>query len=235
MASMRTVLVTMAAATLAALGLVACGDDGGDSTVASEQTTVAASSGDAEEADAGGVDSDDPEPEGDTAAGDTEAGDVQDVIDELDFGDGLARVTIGDTSYEFVLGGSETFEGTTHLGVCQELFGLLNGGGFVSGEAGTTIEFTIPPPDWESYDDGRFDSAQPRIEIELGDTGGWAADMTLAENFPAASGQSQIDEWTLDGSIARGRATFIEMESFSAPVDGSTGVEGSFEIGCEGS
>lgn len=210
---MRTRLAALAAVLL--LVAVGCGDDdgstadGADGDTATDDTAT------------------------DDSATDDDAGDtVEDLIDDLDFGDGTARVTIGDTDYEFALGGSESADGTTFIGTCQELFGLLNGNGFVPGDPETTIEFDIPPPDWESYEDGRYESSEPRIEIELGDDGGWAADLTLAESRPEMEGQSQLDDWTLDGSVAVGTATFIEMEPFSAPVEGATPVSGSFEIGC---
>jgi hypothetical protein len=212
---LRTRWAALAAVSL--LMLVGCGDD--DSTSADDAAGDTGDGGDStgDDTDGGGDD-----------GGDT----VEDLVDDLDFGDGTARVTIGDTDYEFALGGNETADGTTFIGTCQELFGLLNGNGFVPGDPETTIEFDIPPPDWESYDDGRYDSSEPRIEIELGDDGGWAADLTLAENRPEMEGQSQLDDWTLDGSVAVGTATFIEMEPFSAPVEGATPVPGSFEIGC---
>ncbi len=234
---MREVVLVVVLA-LTAMGLAACGDDGGAGSAPSGADTTASVSdvgqGDASEDGSGEEAAEGVGPE-DSGSGDTDDGgsDVQDVIDDLDFGDGLARVTIGDTSFEFVLGGNESANGTTYIGVCQELFGLLNGGGFVSGDPQIGIEFTIPPPDWESFGDGRYDNSMPRIEIDLGDSGGWAADMSLTERFPGAAGESQIDQWTLEGSVAKGTATFIAMESFSAPVDGSAGVEGSFEIGCE--
>lgn len=206
----------------ASLLLIGCGGDGDSSETrpdagATDDTTKG-------ESDTGGS------ADGQADAG--SEGDVGDLVDDLDFGDGTARVTVGDVDYEFVLGGSESAGGKTFIGTCQELFGLITGNGFVSGDPETTIDFEIPPPDWESYDDGRFDSSEPRIEIELGDDGGWAADLTLATNRPEMEGQSQIDEWTLDGAVAVGTATFIEMEPFSAPVEGAMPVEGSFEIGC---
>lgn len=209
----------------ASLLLIGCGDDGDSSdaqldTGATEDTPTGESDADGSSGDDADATSDD---------------DVGDLVDDLDFGDGTARVTVGDVDYEFSLGGNESADGTTFIGVCQELFGLIAGNGFVSGDPETTIDFEIPPPDWESYDDGRFDNTEPRIEIELGDDGGWAADPTLATNRPEIEGQSQIDEWTLDGAVAAGTATFIEMEPFSAPVEGATPVEGSFEIGCAAS
>lgn len=210
-------LVLVVAVSLLLLG---CGDDGDDVEVGVDAPTIDDTAADDTAADDGGADD---------AGGEDE---LSELVDDLDFGDGTARVTVGDVDYEFSLGGNESANGTTYIGVCQELFGLITGNGFVPGDPETTIDFEIPPPDWDTYDDGRFDSSEPRIEIELGDDGGWAADLTLATNRPEIEGQSQIDEWTLDGSVAVGTATFIEMEPFSAPVEGAVPVEGSFEIGC---
>lgn len=195
----------LALVTAVSLLMIGCGDDGDGGATQTTQTTQTDAPSEA---------------------------DVGDLVDGLDFGDGAARVTVGDIDYEFVLGGNETAGGSTFIGSCQQLFGLIVGNGFVPGDPETTIDFEIPPPDWESYEDGRFDSSEPRIEIELGDDGGWAADLTLATNQPELQGQSQIDEWTLDNGVAVGTAKFIEMEPWSAPVEGATPVEGSFEIGC---
>nr|WHW29324.1 hypothetical protein [uncultured bacterium] len=238
---MARIIVVLATVALAGVGLAACGDDSGGSNaiVPADTTSADTTSADSTSSvsDGGDTSEDDSASGGGTGSEDADgaSGDVQDLIDDLDFGDGLARVTIGDMAYEFTLGGNESADGITYIGVCQEIFGLLDGGGYVSGDPQTGIDFTIPPPDWESFTDGRFDNSAPRIEIELGDSGGWAADLSLVENFPAAAGQSQIDEWTLEGSVASGTATFIEMEPFSAPVAGSSGVKGSFEIGCDAS
>lgn len=214
----------IAAVAVALLLLFGCGSDGGDS-----ETDAGAAAQTVDAGDAGDTDESQPVEEESDGGSD---GEVSDLIDDLDFGDGTAVVTIGDTVYEFTLGGNETADGRTFIGACQELFGLIVGGGFVPGDPETTIDFQIPPPDWESFDDGRYESSEPRIEIEFGDEGGLAADLTLAANRPEMAGLSQIDEWTLDNGVAVGTATFIEMEPFSAPVEGAAPVEGSFQIGC---
>lgn len=155
-------------------------------------------------------------------------GDADDLLADLDFGDGLALVTVGDTQYEFELGGTSQVGGTTYIGVCQTLFGLIAGGGYDSAGGDITIDFEIPPPDWETYDDGRFDGSAPRIEIEMGDDGGWIADMESG----APAGSSQIDEWQSDGQRASGTATFIELAPWGQPVEGGQVVSGTFELGC---
>lgn len=158
---------------------------------------------------------------------------VQEVLDGLDFGDGAARVTIGDTSYEFALGGTSSVGSVTYLGVCQQLFGMLGGSGYDAGGRDITIDFEILPDDWESYDDDRFEFSSNRLEIEDQETGvAWAADDSLAELYPETAGSSQIDDWVSDGSRASGTATFIPLEPWSAPVEGASPVTGTFELGC---
>lgn len=158
---------------------------------------------------------------------------VQEMLDGLDFGDGGARVTIGDTTYEFALGGTSTVGSKTYLGICQQLFGMMAGAGYDTGGRAITVDFEIPPVDWESYEDGRFSTSPPRLEIEDEENGvAWAADQSLVELYPETAGLSQIDEWVTDGTRASGTATFIELEPWSAPVEGASPVEGSFELGC---
>ncbi|MCD9624872.1 hypothetical protein [Rhabdothermincola salaria] len=164
--------------------------------------------------------------------GDGESGDdeMQDVIDGLDFGDGGARVTIGNTTYEFELGGNSTVGSTTYMGVCQTLFGMIAGTGYDTEGRAITIDFEIPPPDWETYEDGRFEDSPPRIEIENSDDDtGWLAGQTRAG---LDAGSSQIVDWESDGDRASGTATFVAMEPWGAPVEGAEPVTGSFELGC---
>ena len=70
-------------------------------------------------------------------------------------------------------------------------------------------EFAIPPLDWESYDDGRYDP--PSVELEITSTGDdnarWRADAAwAAEN--GVEGSSQVDAYEKDGLTASGTATF---------------------------
>lgn len=221
---------------VAATAVASCGSSdsqsepeaGADSATDVDESTTDTDSADTDsDADADSGDAD-----ADTDSADAGSGDADNPLEGLDFGEGLARVTIGDTSYEFSLGGTSTVGGTTYLGVCQTLFGLVAGGGYdVNGQA-ITIEFDIPPEDWETYDDGRFDTSSPRIEIEIDDNGGWTADQTLGENQPEWAGKSQIDSWVSDGVKTSGTATFIPVLGFGSPEDGAEPVQGTFEIGC---
>jgi hypothetical protein len=209
---------------VSALALAACG--GGDDDSSEEPADEPAVSAVSEPDTDAGADADADTAEDESSEGD--GGSAEDLLADLDFGDGMARVTVGDTQYEFALGGTSQVGGTTYLGVCQTLFGLIAGGGYDPAGGDVTIDFEIPPPDWETYDDGRFDGSAPRIEIELGDDGGWIADVESS----APAGSSQIDEWQSDGQRASGTATFIELAPWGSPVEGGQVVSGTFELGC---
>jgi|GEM_PF-4577331 len=175
-------------------------------------------------------------PDGDGAAenGDLDA-EVQDLLDDLDFGEGGARVVLGDRTYEFALGGtSPEVDGRTYLGTCQTLFGAIVGTGYELDDGGVvTIEFELPPADWESYEDGRFDTVTPRIVIEdIATEETWAADPMLIDLYPEVDGASQIDDWVSDGTSASGTATFTAITPGRAPVEGAAPVQGTFELGC---
>ena len=243
---MRGVRAAVAVAALVAVA--ACGGDDvadltGDADDAASEAAADIESDDVsdvgtDEAADGGEAPDDDAPDDDAPDADASNDEglddeVQEMVDGLDFGDGAARVTIGDTTYEFALGGNSTVGSTTYLGICQQLFGMMAGAGYDSGGRAITVDFEILPDDWESYDDGRFDSTSNRLEVEDEETGvAWAADESLAELYPETAGSSQIDEWISDGSRASGTATFIPLESWSAPVEGASPVTGSFELGC---
>lgn len=235
-------VVLMLAVSLAAMG---CGgeQDGADDEVA---TAEAESTEPADTVDAA-VDSADPAPadpapaesagapSDDTAADGDLDDEVQELLDDLDFGDGGARVVLGDRTYEFTFGGnSPVVDGTTYLGSCQTLFGAIAGTGYELQDDGVvTIEFELPPEDWESYEDGRFDTTTPRIKIEdIATEEAWIADMTFADLYPEVAGVSQVDEWVLDSATASGAATFTAIQPWSAPVEGTEPLQGTFELGC---
>jgi hypothetical protein len=227
----RRALVPLAALLL----VVACGegdDADGQGAAADPESSQAADTA-AEPTDAAPT-----EPGGaaDDAAADGDLDDeVQELLDDLDFGDGGARVVLGDRTYEFTLGGnSPEVDGKTYLGVCQTLFGAIAGTGYqIQNDEVVTIEFDLPPADWESYEDGRFDTVTPRIKIEdVATEETWVADPMLADGFPEVAGTSQIDEWATDGTAASGTATFTAIHPYGSPVEGAEPLQGSFELGC---
>ncbi len=221
-----------------ALVLGACGDEDGDPD---GQAAVAEAEGTEDVGTAEGSSEADPvSTEEDVGSDDAEAdagdGDeLQELLDELDFGDGGARVVLDGATYEFTLGGnSGEIDGKTYLGICQQLFGAITGAGYDTRDGRVlTVEFDIPPVDWESYEDGRFETVTPRIKVEeVATETAWVADMALADTYAQVAGSSQIDEWASDGTVASGTATFIEIEPYGEPVEGAAPLQGTFELAC---
>jgi hypothetical protein len=185
------------------LFVAACGDD-------DDSSGSAPAASDSSGGEANGNNATD---ESDEENGDGDSTDAEELVDSLDFGDGAAMVTIGDIQYEFALGGNITADGTTRTGVCQSLFGLLAGQGYDPEGSELGIEFEIPPPDWESYDDGRFDTSTPKILIEGvrheslpaddPNPGGWRADIEWQETrLPV---QPPFSRSTTSGSLLKAR------------------------------
>lgn len=140
---------------------------------------------------------------------------------ELDFGSGTGSITLGDETFELAIG-----PGT---GLCRDVFGIIQAGGQVTDGRDIQGDFAIPPLDWESYDDGRYDP--PSVELEITSTGDdnarWRADAGwAAEN--GLEGSSQVDSYEKDGLTASGTATFANAWN---PDDEA--IQGSFEISCE--
>lgn len=209
--SLRT--VAWAALLLSLLLIVAaCGDEGGDAATdaatetAAPATTATESGGDSEE---------DP----DVAADPDDA--VPAAIADLASESGSATVTIGDETFEFSLAGTSTVDGTTYVGRCQSLFGMIIGNGYATDGRDITVDMEIPPTDWETYEDERFDA--PTVEVEDGvANASWVADQT--DEFVTGGG---VGEYEQEGETASGAATFVNQW---APD--SEPVEGSFDIDC---
>jgi hypothetical protein len=157
------------------------------------------------------------------AAYDTEA-----LLEGFDFGSGAAVVTIGDERYEVSMA-TETIDSTAYLGVCQELFGLIQADGHATDGRAITVGIMIPPVDWDSYEDGRYDP--PRIEVRIDDPyATWVADADWAA-ANGVEGQSQVDAYQKDGLHAAGSATFIEESALFQDPPGVP-VQGTFEVRC---
>ena len=136
----------------------------------------------------------------------------------FDFGDGLVVVTIGNDRYEFDL--NEGFN------ICRDVFGGLQFGG--SNEDGSVrVSGWIPPENWESFDDDRYDP--PEIEVDVEATNSqWVADVRRAEERGYEPGTSQVDSYQIDGLRASGSATFLD----SFAIGETEPVQGTFEIAC---
>lgn len=138
----------------------------------------------------------------------------------LDFGSGSGSITLGEETFEFTIGPG--------AGLCRDVFGIIQAGGSVAGDRDIEGQFSIPPEDWESFEDGRYDP--PSVELEITSTGDdnarWIADASWAQEFDKV-GMSQVDSYEKDGQTASGTATFANSWD---PTDAS--VQGSFEISC---
>ncbi len=197
-----------------ALIVAACGNDDGEAATeaAAEVTTVPSAATEAGEA---GADEDD-------VTADADEDGVPDAIADLASETGSATVTIGDETFEFSLAGTSTIDGTTYVGRCQSLFGMIVGGGFATDGRDITLDIEIPPTDWETYEDDRFDP--PAIEVEDNPNNAkWVAD----QGDESATGGG-VGEYEQEGVTASGSATFVNQW---APD--SEPVEGTFEIDCE--
>lgn len=202
------------------LVLVACGgDDDGDASATAEAT--AAPTEPAETADDPATDDGNRDEEAGADEDGADDGEVPDAIADLASDSGSATVTIGDETFEFSLAGTQTIDGTTYVGRCQSLFGIVLGSGFAADGSDVTVDLEIPPVDWETYEDDRFDP--PAVEVEDNvNNAKWVADQ--GDEFAAGGG---IGEYEQEDGTASGSATFVNQW---APD--SEPVEGSFEVDC---
>lgn len=139
--------------------------------------------------------------------------------DDFDFGEGMAVVTIDGNTYEFDL--------TAGFTVCREVFGIIQVDGSTSDD-GARVAMEIPPTNWESYDDGRYDPPSVQVSDDVENVV-WLAGPSDVRDLP--EGMSQVDNYEKDGLRASGSATFIEIRAFDS---GSTvTAQGTFEVSCE--
>lgn len=162
------------------------------------------------------------------ASASSAAVDPEALLEGFDFGSGAAVVTIGDERYEFSMA-TETIGSTTYLGVCQELFGLIQAEGHATDGRAMTVGIMIPPVDWDSYEDARYDP--PRIVVDIDDPyARWVADADWAA-ANGVEGQSQVDVYQKEGLHAAGSATFFEEGALFQDPPGVP-VQGAFEVRC---
>ena len=190
--------------------LAACGSDDGEATATADPTAAPA----ATDTDTGDVESSD---------ADGAADGVPDSIADLASETGTATVTIGDETYEFTLAGTATIDETTYVGRCETLFGMIVGSGFATDGRDITVDMEVPPVDWESYEDDRYDP--PAIGVKDNEANAsWVANQ--GDDFVVGSG---VNEFEQDEMSASGSATFVnQWDPDSDPV------EGSFEVDCAG-
>jgi hypothetical protein len=186
--------------------VVACSsDDDGTATVAPSEPAAT------ESAESAASETTEPESEGSEAAAPPDA---------PDFGSGTGSITLGGETFELAIG-----PGT---GLCRDVFDIIQAGGEVPGERDIEGEFSIPPLDWESYDDGRYDppSVELKITSDGDDNGRWIADARWAAENDKVS-LSQVDSYEKDGLTASGSATFANAWDADAEP-----LQGSFEVSC---
>jgi nucleoid-associated protein YgaU len=197
---------------------VACsdGDGGGDATEApaTPATTEAPATSEAPEAPAA---TETPEA---TEAPEPDDAEATDAPAAPDFGSGSGSITIGDETFELAIG-----PGT---GLCRDVFGIIQAGGEVTDGRDIRGEFSIPPLDWESFDDGRYDPPEVQLEItsDGDDNARWIADAGwAAENDKV--GLSQVDSFEKDVLTASGTATFANAWDAT-----DESIQGSFQVSC---
>jgi hypothetical protein len=138
----------------------------------------------------------------------------------LDFGSGTGSITLGDETFELAIG-----PGT---GLCRDVFGIIQAGGEVADGRDIEGGLSIPPLDWETYTDGRYDP--PAVGLEITSTGddnaSWRADAAWAEENGKV-GMSQVDSYEKEGQRATGAATFANVWDSE-----DESIQGTFEISC---
>jgi len=205
---------------------VACsnedGDDDGPATAAPAEpaATEAPAATDVATADAGTEAEAGSEPTaGDAAPTDAVAA-AASAAAALDFGSGSGSITLGEETFEFAIGPG--------AGLCRDVFGIIAAGGKVADDRDIDGEFMIPPLDWETYTDGRYDP--PSVGLGITSTGednaSWIADAAWAQENDKV-GMSQVDSYEKDGLAASGSATFANAWNSE-----TASVQGSFEISC---
>jgi hypothetical protein len=215
-------LGVLAAALLALVVACSNGDDDGAATVAPDEpaATEAPAATDAPAADDGTEGDAGSEPTAGDAAPTEAVGAAATAAAALDFGSGTGSITLGDETFELAIG-----PGT---GLCRDVFGIIQAGGKVADGRDIDGEFMIPPLDWETFTDGRYDP--PSVELKITSTGEdnarWRADAGWAQETDKV-GMSQVDSYEKDGLTASGKATFANAWNSE-----TESVQGTFEISC---
>ncbi len=215
--SSRMLSVLAAVLVTAALACSNGDGDGGTSAASAEPVaTVAPAATDAPAVEEGA--------EGEAADGEqaiSDAAPTDAIAAALDFGSGTASITLGEETFELAIGPG--------IGLCRDVFGIIQAAGQVADGRDIEGDFMIPPLDWETYADGRYDP--PSVALEINSTGEdnarWRADAAWAQEHDKV-GMSQVDSYEKDGLAASGSATFADSWNSEA---GS--VQGSFEISCD--
>ncbi|MEQ8717683.1 MAG: hypothetical protein RIE08_08735 [Acidimicrobiales bacterium] len=189
---------------LVVVAMIAAACGGGD-----DETSAA--SDDGAGSDDGAPASDDGAPSGDDAAASDDGGGDGDGVRSLDLVPDGATDIIGNpagqgfvelagTRYDFVLDAA-----------CQQIFGAVQAAGGAADGSESRVDAFIPPENWETFDDDRFDP--PEVSIEIGDQE-WIAELGANEQVGTAyrdltPEESSVTSFTNDGSFTEGEGIFF--------------------------
>lgn len=130
-----------------------------------------------------------------------------------------AIVKIGKYQYEF------------ELTQCNSL--LRYGSGKAKDGSNVKLSFELPPANWKSRpaSEGWSDNGSIRIRDNKNNLD-WTADEDIPRDLTNVSpGQSQVDNFTIDGKRASGNATFVDVTAVMG-TGRAEPLKGTFEIVC---
>jgi len=135
-----------------------------------------------------------------------------------------ATVIIGKYQYEF------------KLTRCSSSGFMIYGNGIAKDGSDVSLAYDFSPQNWKSrpVSEGWTENGKIRIRDERDKKNylDWKANENLAENYNAVSpGQSQIDNYSINGKRATGNATFVDTTAIMT-TGRADPVKGTFEIVC---
>ncbi|GMQ88964.1 MAG: hypothetical protein BMS9Abin09_0406 [Gammaproteobacteria bacterium] len=110
---------------------------------------------------------------------------------------------------------------------------LRFGSGKAKDGSNVTLSFELPPADWKSRpaSEGWTDNGSFRIRDKENNLD-WTADEDIPRDLTNVSpGQSQVDDFTIDGKRVSGSATFVDVTAVMTSGRAEP-VKGTFEVEC---